>query len=83
MSQTSPPPDSAPDAPVDYKDQPDYKKLSRGTSRDMSPDAIARRLEIASELWDLAQLLSTSRYVGKLSAGPLRTSDESPSEPRL
>jgi hypothetical protein len=36
--------------------QPDYKSLSRGVSRDMSPEAISRRGAIASELSGLAKL---------------------------
>ena len=43
---------------------PDYKALSRGISRDMSPDAIARRLRIAGELYRLAETLSRAEYVG-------------------
>ena len=41
----------------------DLKSLSRGTSRDMSPAAIARRLEIVSELRDLAMTLATARRI--------------------
>ena len=43
----------------------DLKLLSRGTSTDMSPGAIARRLDIAAELHDLAKALGEAVYVGK------------------
>ena len=43
-----------------------YKNLSRGISRDMSPQAIARRLEIANELYEVAVMLSKSRNMGKV-----------------
>ena len=42
----------------------DLKSLSRGMSRDMSPAAIARRLEIASDLRDLAMTLATAQRIG-------------------
>ena len=42
---------------------PDFKALSRGMSRDMSPAAIARRLEIVNELRDLAMALATARRI--------------------
>jgi hypothetical protein len=44
----------------------DYKALSRGISRDMSPHAVARRLQIASELYDVATLLRKSRCLGRV-----------------
>jgi len=37
--------------------QEDVKNRSRGVSRDMSPEAIARRLDIASQLHELAKSL--------------------------
>ncbi|GEM_PF-5489182 len=46
----------------------DYKSLSRGISDDMSSDAIARRLDIASDLYDLAAFLSKARYGGESKA---------------
>jgi hypothetical protein len=46
--------------------QPDYEALSKGISRDMSPEAIAARLRIVSELYDLAQSLSTAKCVGNV-----------------
>jgi len=45
--------------------QPDFKTLSRGMSRDMSSAAIARRLEIASDLRDLATALATARRIDR------------------
>ena len=39
----------------------DYKSLSRGVSDDMSPEAISRRLDIVSELYDLYLSLKKSR----------------------
>lgn len=44
----------------------DYEVLSKGISRDMSPQAIAERLRIVSELYDLARILSTAEYVGSV-----------------
>lgn len=34
-----------------------YKDLSRGVSRDMSPEAISKRLEIAGQLREVAVML--------------------------
>lgn len=48
------------------KEIPDYKSLSRGISDDMSSEAIARRLEIASQLWAAANELGRSTYLGKV-----------------
>jgi hypothetical protein len=42
----------------------DLKSLSRGMSRDMSPTAIAQRLEIVSDLRDLAMTLATAQRIG-------------------
>jgi hypothetical protein len=44
---------------------PDYEALSKGLSRDMSPEAIAHRLDIASELLDLARVLSQAKRAAK------------------
>ena len=41
------------------------KDVSRGVSDDMSPQAIARRLEIAAQLWQAVNALGRSQYVGK------------------
>lgn len=41
------------------------KERSRGISRDMSPAAIAKRLEIVSELRVLTQLLGHAKRVGE------------------
>ena len=43
---------------------PDYESLSRGISSDMSPEAITRRLDVASQLYRLARTLSKAEYVG-------------------
>jgi len=45
---------------------PDRKRQSRGISNDMSAEAIARRLDIASQLYKLARTLSNARYVGRV-----------------
>lgn len=42
----------------------DDEDLSRGISRDMSPEAIARRLDIASQLFKLWNTLRNAKYVG-------------------
>ena len=46
--------------------QPDDKSVSRGISSDMSPEAISRRLEIVSELYELAKVLQGAQFVGKV-----------------
>ena len=46
--------------------QPDYEALSKGISQDMSPEAIAGRLKIVSELYDLARTLSTAEFLGRV-----------------
>ena len=46
--------------------QDDSKLLSRGISRDMSPEAIARRLEIVSELSELSHTLGKDQNLGKV-----------------
>jgi hypothetical protein len=48
--------------------EPDYKELSRGVSTDMSPEAIARRLQIAGELYELVKALERAERVN----GPKR-----------
>ena len=58
--------------------QPDYKALSRGMSRDMRPKAIAKRLRIASELYELAEVLSSATYVGKVEASRDETEEPAP-----
>ena len=57
----------------------EMKNISRGVSGDMSPDAIARRLDIASELYDLAKSLSKATRIGP-SRGKSRTIDNLPTE---
>ena len=44
----------------------DNKAKSRGISADMSPQAISRRLEIVSELYELSKTLDTAKFVGKV-----------------
>ena len=44
----------------------DYKALSRGISRDMSAQAILRRLKIASSLRDAAIRLSRATFIRKV-----------------
>jgi hypothetical protein len=46
--------------------QRDYKSLSRGISRDMSPDAIARRLKIVADLYGLARTLGKAKNLGRV-----------------
>ena len=45
-------------------DADQQKRLSRGFSTDMSPEAISRRLDIVVELADLARVLGEAKYVG-------------------
>lgn len=59
----------------------DYKALSRGISHDMSPEAIAERLRIAGELYELAQTLSTARYVGPVEPIPAEGKAQDADEP--
>lgn len=51
------------------------KTTSRGISRDMSPGAIGRRLDIVSELRALAQSLGTARKTAENANGEARQSD--------
>ena len=44
-------------------DADEAKRRSRGISTDMSPDAILRRIEIVSELYDMWRTLQQSRPV--------------------
>ena len=46
--------------------QEDLKKRSRGVGRDMSPEAISRRLDIASELYELAKSLGNAKRIGSV-----------------
>jgi hypothetical protein len=41
--------------------KPDYKSLSRGNSRDMSPGAINSRLDKVADLYELWKLLRTAK----------------------
>jgi hypothetical protein len=61
--------------------EPNYKDLSRGVSNDMSPEAIDRRLEIASQLWKLANVLGQNEYVGKIDAPEAQTEEGTEHEP--
>jgi hypothetical protein len=47
---------------MDLKD--DLKTPSRGISREISPEAIAHRLDIASQLHELVTVLEKSQPVG-------------------
>lgn len=56
--------------------QPDYKSLSRGISRDMSSEAIARRLKIVADLYELAQTLKRFKNIGRVEdAGECRATE--------
>ncbi len=61
---------------------PDYEALSKGLSRDMSPEAIAHRLDIASELLDLARVLSQARRAAERDGNPPATKAGSPAGPQ-
>lgn len=58
-----------------------FKSLSRGTSRDMSPDAINRRLDIVDELREFALELRDSTRHGPIEKPLMKaaTSDSQPS----
>lgn len=43
----------------------DYKKLSRGMSRDMSPEAVSRRLKKVSNLRNLCLMLGRAGKAAK------------------
>jgi hypothetical protein len=45
----------------------EMKKRSRGISTDMSPEAISRRIEIASQLYEMATLLKKAKKIGRAS----------------
>lgn len=47
---------------------PDYKTLSRGYSRNMSPAAIERRLDKVAELYELWKFLRTGKRVVRCQA---------------
>lgn len=47
-------------------DSIDHEALSRGISNDMSSEAIARRLDIASQLWKAVNAFGRSTYLGKV-----------------
>ena len=49
---------------------PDSKKISRGISRDMSPEAISRRLRIVSDLRILCLKLGRAKKVDREGASP-------------
>ena len=44
----------------------DDKSVSRGISSDMSPKAISRRLEIVSELYEIAKVLQGAEFLDKV-----------------
>jgi hypothetical protein len=45
-------------------DADEMKRRSRGISDDMSPAAIARRIDIVGELWRMWQTLRSARRIG-------------------
>jgi hypothetical protein len=56
--------------------EPDYKSLSRGISRDMSSEAIARRLKIVADLFELAKTLKRFKNLGRVEgAGECRATE--------
>ncbi len=59
----------------------EMKRVSRGISRDMSPEAIGRRLDIISELFDLTSWLSKAKYVGKVEELKQRSTDTRTASP--
>ncbi len=48
----------------------EHKSKSRGISRDMSPEAISRRLDILVELHEVARALANAKRIGKAEPGP-------------
>lgn len=60
-------------------DPEEMKRRSRGISDDMSPDAIARRLDIVNELHRVWQTLRQARRIGPV--GPADTVAEPRPEP--
>ncbi len=46
----------------------EMKKKSRGISTDMSPEAISRRIEIASQLYEMATILKKAKKTGRSSS---------------
>ena len=60
----------------------DYESLSKGISRDMSSQAIAERLRIVSELYDLAKTLSTARCLGSVESLESAGTNDAPQESR-
>ena len=55
------------------------KSVSRGVGRDMAPEAIARRLDIAGQLHELARCLSKTRRIGPVERES-RVVDDAPIE---
>ena len=45
-------------------DADEMKRRSRGISNDMSPEAIARRIDIVGELWRMWQVLRHAKRIG-------------------
>lgn len=63
--------------------EPDAKDRSRGISPDMSPQALERRLELMSQLYEVWQLLRTAKrihpaedHVAEPSPGEWRAGEE-------
>ena len=49
-------------------DAHEMKRRGRGISRDMSPEGIARRLDIVGELWRMWRVLRQARPIGPVQA---------------
>ena len=60
----------------DYEPMPDYKLLSRGYSRDMSPAAIGRRLDKVADLYELWKSLRTGKRIIREKGNGESSSDE-------
>lgn len=56
------------------------KRYGRGFSHDMSPDAVSRRLEIVSQLYELAQLLGRAKPVAEANGDRTGVSNETERE---
>ncbi len=48
----------------------EQKSKSRGNSRDMSPEAISKRLDILVELHEVARALASAKCMGKAEPTP-------------
>jgi hypothetical protein len=57
---------------------PDYKSLSRGNSRDMSPAAIAGRLDKVAQLYELWKFLRTGKPAARDRQDPPNAASAAP-----